>query len=260
MYVIESAARATSFALGDIRTQPKLPWFTTGTRTNLISAHEALEAVSVAQFGDVGLHRAIGLFTNIVIPGAMKHSWLHTDDSNTSTGVAGSTIVEAVSEGVMLSNALHPYLTDYAILLRPKNVTEEQRKGACRKAKSIVGAAYDTKFKFNIEHELQFYEPTDEADKKLASLALDASEEALQKWNLAFSCSEAVAYCWWHRRKELSIYRQKFLGRDVILPIDYMHQDFDIVWCSKSWTLDVAKSQGLNEEGLDMLSDWKHKG
>lgn len=260
MYILESAFRAIAFAAGDFRTQPSFPWFTTGIREHLIPVEEALEAVATAKYGDVGLHRDSGYFTNATIPGALKHAWIHTNDVEDAKGRNGGLIVEATSEGVLSKCAVIPYVSDYAILLRPRNVTDTERKGACIKANDIVGADYDTNFKFDIEAQLTYYDVENEDDKLDAVASLTKSEAALRRWNKAFSCSESVAYCWWHKRKELRLFRRKWMGKDVILPIDLMHEGFEIVWCSASWTVDVAKKQGLGEEALDMLSCWKNRG
>jgi len=261
MYALEALTRAVAFAAGDLRRQPGFPWFTTSVREPKISLGEACEAVVTARYGDVGLHRDSDYFTNLTIPGAMKHAWIHTDDINSERSYTGGLIVEATSEGVLSKHALTPYHdSDYAVLLRPKGVTDEQRKGACVKANGIVGASYDTNFTFDIENELHFYDVTSDQDLKEATKALSASEAALQKWHHAFSCSEAVSYSWWHCRKELSLYRRKFMGKDVILPVDFIHHGFDIVWASESWSLDTAQRQGLNEEGLDMLNDFRNHG
>ncbi len=258
MYLIERTTRALAFAAGDLRRQSGLPWFTTTVRKHLISGGEACEAVSTAQYGDVGLHRDTGYFTNLTIPGAMKHAWLHTHDLATSKGLAGAQIVEATSDGVTCGSAVMPYMSDYAVLLRPRGVTPDQRAGACLKANGIIGAEYDTNFHFDIEEQLKYYDEANLVDRTEAIASLRSSEAALQRWHTGFSCSEAVAYAWWHCRKELSLYRHSFLGREVILPVNFMHQNFEIVWCSASWTVDAARSQGLNEEGLDMLSCWKN--
>lgn len=260
MYLLERATRAIAFAAGDLRAQAGLPWFTTNVREHKISIGEACEAVATARFGDVGLHRDTDYFTNLTIPGAMKHAWIHTHDIEDGKGRNGGLIVEATSNGVQSKHALTPYISDYAVLLRPIGVTDEQRKGACVKANDIIGAEYDTNFHFDIEKELQFYDVDDEDDKVEAVSSLRTSEMALRKWHHAFSCSEAVAYSWWHCRKELSIYRRKWMGKDVILPVDFIHQGFEIVWCSESWTVDVARKQGLNEQALDMLACWKNRG
>lgn len=260
MSLLQSASRSAAFLLGHLRTQPTVPWFSSSVRKPLISTEEAIDALSVARFGDVGLHRDTNYLSNLIIPGAMKHAWLHTHDVEDTTGRNKGYIVDATSVGVCSSHALTQFISDYAILLRPRGVTDKQRKGACLKAGNIVGASYDITFNFDIEHELKFYKAEDEEDKQEAVDSLLLSAESLKKYNYAFSCSEVVAYSWWHCRKELQISRRKWLGKDVILPIDFMHSGFEIVWCSESWTVDIARQQGLGEQALDMLVDWKYKG
>ena len=260
MMLLERAKRAISFAAGDLRAQSSFPWFTTSIRDHLIPYEEIVEGLELAQYGDVGLHRDKGYFTNLVIPGAMKHCWLHTSDSQDTCGPFVGEITEATSDGVLAKSAIVPFVSDYAVLLRPIGVTEEERKGACVKAEGVIGAEYDSDFKFNIEEELEFYTAKNDTDLQEAIKSFKASEAALQRWSRAFSCSELVAYCWWHKRNELRLYRRKFLGKDVILPVDFMHSGFEIVWCSESWTVDIAHKQGLGEEAMEMLVDWKNRG
>lgn len=246
--------RGAAFLAGDIRAVPRAPWVSLGSHTPLCDTGEATEALQTARYGDVGLHRDRGYLTNLTIPGALKHAWIHTDSG------AANTILEATSEGVHLKHALGPYITDYGVVLRPRGVTDPQTRGACVRAKSIDGADYDTSFHFNIEEELQYYETQQHQNLLDARQELSRQEQLLVRWQNAFSCSEAVAYCWWHARETCSIYRNSWMGRSVILPVDFLGFNFEIVWCSRSWTLDVARAQGLNEQGLDRLQSFLRGG
>ena len=70
-------------------------------------------------------------------------------------------VVEAVSEGVIHRSAIYPLYSDYAIILRPRKVDYKSRRGACKKAKGIVGTRYDHNFQFDIEEELKHYKGDD---------------------------------------------------------------------------------------------------
>lgn len=254
-YHLARAARAVNFAFGALRAEPHLPWFSTGQRRHKVSLVEAFEALTTARFGDVGLHREDGCFTNLAIPGAMKHAWIHTADVYSDKHPIGGTIVEATADGVLSKSALTPYLTDYAVLLRPRGLTEEQIKGACIKCREIEGAEYDTNFRFDIEHEMEFYE--NPANAAHARDVLHDHERAMQRWNYAFSCSETVAYAYWHVRETLQISRRSIFGRLAILPQDFLDFEFDIVWASSSLTMDAAKRWGFSDIGLEKLARYQ---
>ena len=242
-----------SFLLGDLRSQPGVPWFSSKVRHHQVSPAEAYEGIKTAEFGDIGLHRDSGFLSNLVFPGVFKHAWIHVEDPERD-GFENARIVEAVSEGVLLNNAVVPLLTDYAVILRPKSVSSEDRKGACLKAKSLVGFKYDADFKFDIEREMEFLDKR--GNRPAASADLVAYEESLHSYKPSFSCSEVVAYSWWHKREPLRIYRRHVLGKYAILPSDFMNGSFKVVWCSKSVSTDGMKKLGLPDEGLQMLSDF----
>jgi hypothetical protein len=233
---------------GDIKKINCFPYVTWATHSCLTDFDEILEALSLIKYGDIGLHRDVGYLSNSIIPGFMKHAWIHVQG-----GLEKPRIVEAVSEGVLLRNAIHPLLSDYSIILSPKGVSDEERKGACLKAESVVGAQYDVNFKFDIEEELKFYTGT-----HLASAATDlvVTESNLQKYMPTFSCTEVVGYSWWHKREELDIYRTDFKRKSIIKPDSYLNNEWEIKWASKSVTLDIAKKYNLYEEGLVMLEKY----
>jgi hypothetical protein len=256
-YVAARTARALIFAFGNLRSQPHAPWFSFGTHGHGIPMNEVMTALKLAQYGDIGLHRDRGFFTNLTIPGAMKHAWIHTHDTDCADGRDGGLITEATSDGVLSKHAIIPYLSDYAILLRPRGLTEAQRRGACLRAKTIQGADYDVNFNFDLEEQAQFYENPE--NLKAAEDEGRTQESMLRRWDRSFSCSEAVAYCYWHVRETLRIYRRPVLGKQAILPQDFIGFDFDIVWASSSLTVEVARKMNFNEEALTKL-DAYHKG
>jgi hypothetical protein len=252
-YAVTRVARSLAFLAGDIRAENTFPWFSTSPRKHLVDVAEAFEAADAALYGDVGLHRDRQYLTNLTIPGALKHAWIHTNDMNDPASEFGGRALEATSEGVNYVHAAAPFITDYGMLLRPRGVTDAQRKGACIRAAEINGADYDTNFSFDIESELKYYETQQHQHLMDAARELNLEQKALQRWNNAFSCSEAVAYCWWHARETLGIFRNSWMGREVILPVDFVGFDFDIVWCSRSLTTDVAHKLKFNEQAMTKI-------
>jgi len=237
--------RKAVFFVGDVRRLSHFPWFTWSVREHQVDFGEVLEALPVIQYGDVGLHRDSGYLSNLAIPGFMKHAWLHTDD-----GIENPLIVEAISDGVVYRNAIYPMYSDYTIILRPKGVGYKERRGACRKAKSIVGTRYDYKFEFNIEEELRHYQGT---NPDSAMCDLYSASKYMSDYDHAFSCTEVVGYSWWHMREQLRIYRERSRGKDVILADSFLNGGFDIVWASNSVTVDIAAEMNLHEEGIEMI-------
>jgi len=233
---------------GDIKKLNCFPYVTWATHSCLTDFDEVLEALSLIKYGDVGLHREVGYLSNSIIPGFMKHAWIHVEDDPIRPR-----IVEAVSEGVLLRNAIYPILSDYTIILSPKDVSDSERAGACKKAMETVGSQYDVNFKFDIEEALNFYTGF---YKKQAVQDLKISEQNFTKYMPTFSCTEVVGYAWWHKREELDIYRTEFKGRSIIKPDSYLNNEWEIKWASKSVTMDIAKKYNLYEEGLVMLEKY----
>lgn len=235
------------FLGGDIRKINCFPWITWDVHQHKVKFEELLEALPLTQFGDIGIHRDDGYLSNIVIPGFMKHAWIHTNDGKNPM------IVEAISEGVTNRSALYPMYSDYTIILRPKNIDYKSRKGACKKANAIVGTRYDHDFKFDIERELEFYKGE---DLELAKEDLGSGVEYMKKFDLAFSCTEVVGYSWWHEREKLRIYRTKNRGKNVILADSFLNNSWEIIWMSSSVTLKSAVNFGLHEEAIEMIKNY----
>ncbi|MFQ5791060.1 MAG: hypothetical protein ACE5JI_11370 [Acidobacteriota bacterium] len=244
--------RRVVFFLGDLKKLNAFPWFTWAQHEYLVPFEEILPALALIKYGDIGLHRAKGYLSNVFIPGFMKHAWIHVQD-----GVEKPEIVEALSEGVLRRSAIHPMHSDYTIILTPREtaeVTDEQRKGACLKAKQIEGVRYDDRFQFNIEQELQYYQGTqvDEARQHL-----DIGKEQMRHYNIAFSCTEVVAYAWWHQRETLGISRQSYKGKTVILADTFLNKNWRIKWASNSVTVDLARKMKLSEERVSLIEEYR---
>jgi len=233
---------------GDIRRLHSCPWVTWSKHEHQVNYDEVLEVLPLIKYGDVGIHRDWGYFSNIAIPGFMKHGWIHIND-----GIESPKIVEAISEGVLGRNPIYPLFSDYVIILSPKEVSDEERRGACKKAKNVIGEQYDVNFKFDIEEELKFYTGIHKEDAKKD---LGESQRHMKKFDHAFSCTELVSYSWWHKREDLRLYRKERRGKSVIIADDFLNSGWSIKWASKSVTLDMAKKYGLHEEGLSMIEEY----
>lgn len=245
---VDSLWRRLVFFFGKIRSLNHFPWVTWAEIDYSISYDEIMNITDKIQFGDVGLHRHDHYLQNIAISGFMIHAWIHTED-----GFTGK-IVEAVSEGVLHRNYLYGMHSDFTVILRPKNVTENERKGACLKAKQIVGSKYDPDFKFDIEKEIEYWSGKDKED---AVAHLREGQEYMQHFEPAFTCTEVAAYSWWHRREDLRLYRTERLGKTVILADTFLNNSWEIVWMSNSVTPEVAKDLGLGEEGVLMIKKYR---
>jgi hypothetical protein len=254
MGLLNNLYRDAVFFVGDVKKIESFPWITWATKKHKVGFEEVLDSLPLIRHGDIGIHRDEGYLSNIAIPGFMKHAWIHTDDMLEEPGESRhkNMIVEAISDGVVYRSAIYPMYSDYTIILRPKDATEKSRRGACRKAKGVVGARYDHNFKFDIENELKYYNGNDITN---AERDLGHSLEYMRKYDHGFSCTEVVSYSWWHEREKLRLYREKSRGKDIILADSFLNTNFEIVWMSKSVTLESASKFGLHEEGLEMIKN-----
>ena len=248
MSFFQKVWKEVAFFVGDVRGQSSFPYVTWSKHSHLVDYDEIMEVLPEIKYGDIGLHRDMHFLSNVFIPGFMKHSWIHTED-----GITSPKIVEAISEGVVMRNPYYPLFSDFFIILSPKNVTDEEREGACLKANKIVGAEYGIDFNFDIEEELAFYAGD---DKGAAAHDLQCTQENLCKYKFSFSCSEAVSYAWWHKREQLQLYRQVRKGYNCILPDDFLNHGWEIKWLSKSVTVKAARDIGLHEEGIQMIAEY----
>ena len=221
------------FWLGDIRRLDCFPWVTWATHDHKIDLKDARHASQISQPGDIGLHRDSGYLSNCGIPGAFKHAWITVDNND---------CVEAVSDGVLRRDELYPLLSDYAILLRPLSVNKTEIDETIRRANAIVGCEYDANFNFNLDQA--------DADLPAYTTNLKAGD-----FHHAFSCTETAAFCWYHCKKKLGIFRTIYAGREAIAADDFLKMNFGIVWMSPSITLERATQMGLHE-GLQKIKDY----
>lgn len=248
---LNRAWRRLVFFGGTVRRLKHFPFVTWGREEPLVSIDEVFEAMKLVRPGDIGLHTEKWCLSNVAIPGFMKHAWIHINESDDVSKVK---IIEAVAQGVVLRSAYYPIHCDYAIILRPKNVSREDINKACLKAEKIVGCKYDASFKFDIEEELAIF---GEGEKGIEA----AREREIQvanlgaEWDGGFSCTETVSFAWWHKRKELGIERKKARGKQVILGDSLINDNFEIVWMSKSVTPEIAKEYGLDVEAVCKIKE-----
>lgn len=234
------------FLAGDIHSVPRFPWISFGVKKHKINFDEVLMALELAEPGDIGLHRDEGFLSNLVIPGYLKHGWIHVSDGFFPK------IVEAVSEGVIMRSAIYPLCSDYAIIVRPLDMSDKDVDNAVMKARTIVGENYDTNFDFDIEAAIKHFT----AD----SVVSDGSSIGLSKFDPAFSCTEVCAFSWWHKALVLGLRRRKLRGKQVIMADDFLNPDaFKIIWISKSITVEGAQAAGLQSKGVRMISDFIYR-
>jgi hypothetical protein len=260
---------------GDVRLLDSFPYITWDVHEHLTDYDEAMQALPLIKAGDIGLHRDCGYLSNLAIPGFMKHAWVHIDSPITSgirtaenlEGIAHDTtkmqIVEAISEGVVKRHALFPIRSDYVIILRPKDATQDEINKAVRNANKIVGCRYDASFKFDIEDELKMLGtrgPGDLLKTAEDKLELDRIRtNTIAEWDGGFSCTETASFAWWHKRRKLQLFRTTARGKQVILADQFINDGFEIIWMSDSITEEVATLYGLGEEGLELIKEYRMK-
>jgi hypothetical protein len=233
--------RELVFLGGRIRRTKTIPWFTWKEHRPFVSYEEIMASLRDLQTGDIGLHLEWGAFSNLAIPGFMKHAWIQT---NASHSLDRQRIVEATQEGVLEKHPLVPMRSDYVIIVRPRYVDEQDRVRAVQKARKICGCKYDVDFKFDIEEELE---------------ELKIHKNNMKRFDKAFSCTETVSFSWWHCHEQLRLFRTRHRGKEVILGDSFLRRTFEIVWASDSVTTDVAEAYGLHDEGLGMIEEYKAK-
>ena len=79
------------------------------------------------------------------------------------------------------------------------------------------------------------------------------------KFHQAFSCTETVAFAWYHKKDELSIFRTVYAGREAIVADDYLRMHFDVVWASPSVTPEWLKKSGMHEQGRAKIAEFLAK-
>lgn len=258
--------RRLVFGLGDIYRTPHAPFVSFGHAEPQLAHEETDEALPLLRAGDVGLHREDGAFSNLAIPGYMKHAWIHMNGPIPGTALdpqfkkicydtRDMRIVEAVSEGVIKRHPRWPFDSKYIIVLRPRQVTKNDIQSAVEKAEKIVGVQYDADFQFDIEDELKRFGVQERAIED----QLEATKNLQQlhaEWDGGFSCTETVSFAWWHKRKELGLFRTHARGKEVILADSLINRGWDIVWMSSTVNIKDAKNNGLGEEGILMMEEY----
>jgi len=223
------------FWFGKVRRLHHFPWLTWAVIEHLVNLRESREACLVSRPGDVGLHKDEGFGINLAIPGSFKHAWIVVDENM---------CVEANQYGVLHRDHLFPLVTDYAMILRPRDVSLEDVQTAVKRAMSIIGCDYDANFNFNL----------DEEDKEYAKKYTKNLSGGY--FHPAFSCTETVAFAWYHRKDWLRIFRSVHAGREAVIADDFLRMNYDIIWMSKSVTNKWAKETGMHEEGRNKIQEY----
>ena len=151
---------------------------------------------SLAMEGCVLLSYTKGEFTNLTIPGELKHTGILT-----SRGV-----VEAKGHGVLLTDLIDFVIKADRIVILSPNLGMGEMRAAAKYALTLVGKPYD--FMFEIP------------DRN--------SEET----NPSFYCSEIPHWCYLKVSNEYKFKLREIWGVKTIQPDDYLNADkhFDEIW------------------------------
>jgi hypothetical protein len=269
---LQRAWRRIIFWAGDVWLSSNFSYLHYGEKEYLTTYEEYLNALNLMCDGDIVLTTHKGyVFSNSAIPGLFKHALIVVKGPVPSPmggfhDITNMRIVEAESEGVLERHPLH-VRADYMIILRPKNVTDDDILQAVKTARKIVGSDYDADFKFDIEEELKHLNERKARaidQNEMTRFQEDIDELKIHTKNLAaeydhaFSCTETVAASWWHKRRQLGIYRQRRRGRMIIISDQFINKNFEIIWVSASVSPD--KIQKLdNKDARSMLTEYKSK-
>jgi hypothetical protein len=238
---------ALIFWFGDVRKLGSFPWVTWASKDHLISHRDARNGSEVSMPGDIGLHRDMGYLSNFGIPGAFKHAWVCVENNY---------CVEALSEGVIKRDEIAPLLSDYAVILRPNEVTQDDISETVARANALVGNEYDANFQFDFEASNSMFKKDAERDFNIGA----AENLKGGKIHMAFSCTEVAGFSWFHKARQLRIFRNIHAGRPAVIADDFFKMNFNVVWASQSVTPEWATSIGLHEEGVQKIKDyWSSK-
>jgi len=255
--------RRIAFWAGDVCILGHFPWVTWDKHGYRVSVEEMLEVMAQMRAGDVLLtrHEAYPL-SNLAIPGCFKHAAFVSRGpvvfGESHRDVRAAKLIEAVSEGVMCWSPLRAR-ADRMILLRPKNMEGGDIARAVFAAQKAVGCDYDADFQFNIEEELEAANKPKAVTGVVGDVAAELKvtvENIKAEFDMAFSCTEAVAFAWWHKRAELRLFRRPSRGRNVIVADQFVNNGFAVVWTNVT-SAEVAKA-GMHEEGVGLIEQyWK---
>ena len=247
--------RRIVFLVGDTRRIRHFPWVTWDVSEHEIGLDEVIrEALPVLRAGDVPLHRDKGFLSNVFIPGAMIHAGLYVGDGY---------LVEAVSDGVVKRHAAYLLRSDYACIMRPRigdegsAVRDMAVKDACDWALKIIDFPYDVLFDFCGEEERVL----------IRRHGMDAVKHGVR-----FACTEIPHFCYLDYIAPLRLFRRRNInlltrllswiglspGEAVVDADMYVTAEFDMVWCSRSMTVEWCKQMKCGEAFIHKVSEyWK---
>ena len=207
------------------------------------------EAIPLLQPGDVILHRDEGFLSNLFIGGCMIHAGL---------ALPNDQVIEAISGGVKKRHAGHILYSDKACILRPRtNPIAKER--AVTWAEKIEGFEYDPLFQFNADEEKQL---------------INKYGKKAKEHGVRFCCTEVPYFCYLDKAERLAIKTRRNVtlltrfislfglhpGSSVIDADIYIAADFDLVWCSRSFTSEWCEDMGAKPEVLDKVKEyWRNK-
>lgn len=161
----------------------------------LITSKDYRECKSVMKNGMILVTNTRGELTSAIIPGFFSH---------VGQLISVNDVIEATGSGVRKTDLIDFLLSrDYAVLLKPKWLSESQMEEAARIAESLEGTGYDYEFSAD---STQFY------------------------------CSELAVYSYKQVDPNSPLELRNRMGQMTFIPEDFWRaaDKFDIVWMSNS--------------------------
>ncbi|HIP93776.1 MAG TPA: hypothetical protein EYH20_00390 [Leucothrix sp.] len=197
----------------------------------LVKGNEVREIVNTVQPGDILIRGYKNYLDGYFIPGFFSHAALYLGNvpNNDKVNLLPSVleefyakgeqiIVHAMAEGVFMEDLLNFCRCDYLVILRAKNVTQDNIDDIYTRALMQLGKPYDFKFDFSQFNNL--------------------------------SCTEFVYLCMQEELTEQGVKlhnrRAPFRKRPTLIPDDFINSSLQTVWQSQhipAGTLDKIKKK-----------------
>lgn len=238
------------------------------------------DAMPKLRVGDVILHRDDCVASNLMFGLFSDTAMVHAGIVVKGEDGKADQIVEAISEGVVSRHVINILHSDRACVLRPKFKTRDSKKAALdfvqRVAPKLVGFRYDSLFAFNTKVEWQIVKDAIAKDEKAASLLMTSKhlQKVRDRGDIRLCCVEVPLSIFLDWQEELDLYlipsKTKFtkllhflglhVGETKFDADMYILANFEIIWCSKEFTVEWAKKQGMNDKYLTKLGEyWSNK-
>lgn len=231
------------------------------------------DAIPKLKVGDVILHRDDCIASNLMFGLFSDTAMVHAGIAVAGDDGKVDQVVEAISEGVVKRHVTSILHSDRACILRPKFKNKESKKVALAfvqdVAPKLVGFKYDPLFNFSTKKEWDEIKSAIARDNKATSLFLSSHflKDLKKEGRLRFCCTEICRSLYLDWQDELDLYmvntKTKFtrllhflglhVGETKFDADMYILANFEIIWCSKEFTVEWAKKQGMNDKYISKL-------